>query len=267
MKFVNLQRSLLSQLSNFPNFSTPYFQIMSNNQVEILVEKLGNPSNWKTSDGYPHSLGLCAIDALWSIGIRYSIVEKVLNNYLKQRGFLSGLLDKGKCHEGPSEVLTWMNSSPYHNDYFKISESLGSKNRTSSKNGILKSEVVADACKLLMSNGVNSCKELIANERKIRIKWQSQLIGQSSGISYDYLLMLAGSSGYKNDRMVKRFVTQYAPDYTNNIDQLFKKVEQLCKEMYPSIKVDRTKIDHQMWQIGRSLKIKPKAREIFKAGY
>ncbi len=40
------------------------------------------PSAWAEPDGYPDSLALCVLDAIWSIGVRYSGVVNVVSHIM-----------------------------------------------------------------------------------------------------------------------------------------------------------------------------------------
>lgn len=228
--------------------NTCSIKIMTQTEIEInnVLLALGEPKSWEIPEGYPNSLGLCVIDSLWSIGINYKTVENVLGKYLLARGFK----DKSLCTDGPTEVLDWINTQVVDSDYLPVAIKLGSKNRTSSKSGILKAEVVADACRLLIENKINDCSQFIIADDEMKSLWK-QLVGQSSGVSFRYLLMLAGKPGYKPDRMIRKFVKRYAPSFNENVEGLFTEVENRLRGQLPSI--DWTIIDHRMWESGREL--------------
>lgn len=58
-------------------------------EVEALVthcrEVLGQPETWLSPSGYPGSLALCVLDAIWSIGVRYRGVVNVVAAYRRCR--------------------------------------------------------------------------------------------------------------------------------------------------------------------------------------
>ena len=74
--------------------------------VKRACEELGDPSTWKSPQGYRRSLALCVMDSIWSLGIRYQTVEKVLDRYLVSRGW-TGLDAAQSCVEGPTALLEW----------------------------------------------------------------------------------------------------------------------------------------------------------------
>jgi len=57
--------------------------------VRLLAQvdrELGPPHTWGKPDGYPDSLAMCLIDAIWSLGLRYKIVVvPLLNRYREYR--------------------------------------------------------------------------------------------------------------------------------------------------------------------------------------
>jgi hypothetical protein len=84
----------------------------------------------------------------------------------------------------------------------------GSRQRTSSKNGILKAEAVVRFARILESHGIEYLQDVsrIANYGPIENEIRT-IPGQRSGISLKYFLMLAGSEEFiKPDRMVLRFL-------------------------------------------------------------
>lgn len=58
-------------------------------QVQQVInhcrETLGEPTAWKLPDGYPDSLALAVIDAVWSLGVRYGGVVNVNGRYRAYR--------------------------------------------------------------------------------------------------------------------------------------------------------------------------------------
>jgi hypothetical protein len=95
--------------------------------VTAALEDLGPVESWKSPTGYPNALALCVIDSIFSLGIRYEIVENVVRNYVSMRSQgtrVQGLTD------GPAEFSEWCDSMGSKE---AAAEALGSRNRTSSK--------------------------------------------------------------------------------------------------------------------------------------
>lgn len=165
------------------------------------LEGLGDPAEWAAATTY-NSIALAVIDSVWSIGVRYGGVLNVLERYRTLRraqGFdpdKDGPLDLVECIEalGGSEAFA---------------EAVKNRQRTSSRSGILKADAVLNQAKLLVEEGINSPRDLAeaasARLERLRRRWMEE-VGQASGLSWDYLLMLSGMQGVKADRMVRRFV-------------------------------------------------------------
>jgi hypothetical protein len=81
------------------------------------------------------------------------------------------------------------------------------RQRTSSRSGILKAEAVLLYCRTLIKAGINDFPDLDVERREYAEAIILGLPGQSSGIAFDYFMMLAGDDNLiKPDRMVQRYV-------------------------------------------------------------
>ena len=217
--------------------------------IETVLRELGDPTEWKMPDGYKNSLALCVMDSIWSIGIRYQTVVRVLDRYLKQRGF-AGITDAQKCADGPADFLEWVNSLGAHERAAdEVSFKLENRNRTSSADsGVLKSEAVIEACRILQSMNVKSTFDLISRADEVKPRWLYEIPGQRSGISWRYLLMLSGSPGVKPDRMVLRFLKRIGVDASIVTAEDF--VEIIVQKInLPHI--NATAVDHRIWSVER----------------
>jgi hypothetical protein len=166
--------------------------------VEAL---LGSPDSWDTPDGYD-SVGLALIDAIWSIGVRYQSVENVIARYRAER------LASGHDPEAdrPEDVRRFVEvcGGP---EGFALR--VRNRQRTSSRNGILKAEAVLHEARILEHEGVGVPADLAdASEERLdhlRGRW-SAVPGQASGISWRAFCMLVGLAEIKPDRMIRRYV-------------------------------------------------------------
>jgi hypothetical protein len=51
-------------------------------KLAVQCEQLLGPADsWTPPEGYPDGLGLCIIDAVWSMGVRYGGVRRVVRRY------------------------------------------------------------------------------------------------------------------------------------------------------------------------------------------
>ena len=83
------------------------------------------------------------------------------------------------------------------------------RQRTSSRNGILKAEAVLHEARILESEGVGVPADLAGAGQErldhLRRRWSS-VTGQASGVSWRAFSLLVGLADVKPDRMVRRFV-------------------------------------------------------------
>lgn len=159
---------------------------------------------------YYQSLPLCVIDAVFSIGVRYEGVRRVVARYCEKTGqsrvrpsryVLPDPSDQESighfCYrfeETGTEAIT--------SEYFQ------NRQRTSTANGILKSEAVYRFACVLRDREVEYLQDVpsIAESGSFATAIKN-IPGQKSGISLQYFWMLAGSDDFiKPDRMVIRFL-------------------------------------------------------------
>lgn len=61
----------------------------TNDDVALTVayarSVLGNPTSWKRSAGYPDSIGKSVLDAVYSLRLRYSVVDQIMRRYNASR--------------------------------------------------------------------------------------------------------------------------------------------------------------------------------------
>lgn len=173
-------------------------------QVEAVVlaaRAFGPPDGWPTPDGYG-SLALCVLDAIWSIGVRYAGVTNVVARYRELVAARGGDADT----HGPAELLA---VATHYESFAALAAALGNRQRTSTRSGILKAEAVTLGCQVLADLEIWDTTTLLELDDFGLSTLRKRFIavpGQGSGLSFDYLLMLAGRPGVKGDRMVRRFV-------------------------------------------------------------
>lgn len=167
---------------------------------------LGEPVDWEAMAGYPNSLALCVIDSIQSTGPHYTSVMNVVSRY---RGYRLGQGGNPNA-DGAHALLTTFDDLQGPDGW---AEAIGNHNRTyQSKQAPLKSVAIQQAAQKLAEVGVDSTDDLrhaVAAEptrlEALHAAWLS-VVSQSSGITWDYFLMLGGIPGVKADRMVIRFV-------------------------------------------------------------
>ena len=197
-------------------------------------------------------LPLCVIDAVWSIGVRYGGVENVVARY---RNHFSLNVEASIAAHSVGDLVLSMQAQGH--EWF-AEEVFQNRQRTSARNGLLKSEAVLLFASALQRHGMNTMDAIP------KIAWHEQLAdemskpyaqeilsipGQRSGISLAYFYMLTGSEGIvKPDRMVKRFlVAALGRDLAD--EEAHREISNACRILqsdYPLI--TPRKLDHQIWK-------------------
>lgn len=176
--------------------------MLANDDVAAVVQRcratLGDPTSWAAPPGYPNSLALCAIDSIWSIGIRYSNVERVVGRYREA-------VESADEHN-LTDLLASMDKAG-GTDAWRAQ--IGTRHLTSSRGGIFKSDALALAAQALIAVGINSTDDLRnaadAQECEAEQAWRA-VRGQRSGVSWHYLQLLSGVEDVKPDRMIIGFL-------------------------------------------------------------
>jgi hypothetical protein len=212
---------------------------------------LGDLTRLLEPAGYPNSLALCALEAIWSIGVRYSGVRGVISRYRLYRRRQGGDPDSDSLQD----LLTTIDQVGASDGFAEL---VDNRQRTSSRGGIPKAAAVTMAARALASQGVDSTPDLLqavsaGQAEQLKRVWRA-VPGQRSGISWRYLLMLAGIPEVKPDRMICRFVAdalQLAQVTPRTAADLVKGVAEL-----PPM-VPLRALDHAIWSYQRSVRPTP----------
>ncbi|GAB4581372.1 MAG: hypothetical protein Fur0022_41190 [Anaerolineales bacterium] len=180
----------------------------------------------KTDYGYAH-LPLCVIDAVFSIGVKYTAVENTIARFCN----FAGITPTGDL--SPAEQLSISDFLLLHEangTHAMAREIYQNRQRTSTRNGILKAEAVYRFAKILAQFGAETLAHVPLIHRFPDFEAEIKTIpGQHSGISLQYFYMLTGDENtIKPDRMVARFVEQ-ATHQVYNPQQLTRLVIEACR--------------------------------------
>jgi hypothetical protein len=203
-----------------------------------------------------HSLPLCIIDAVFSIGVRYTNVKKVVEAWCvahrpswqkygvegMQRKTVSDLINETEGFHGLTAAAKFFG---------------GNKQRTSTRNGILKADAVVLFAKAVRRAGVEDFADIRRSDMMDAAREAvASVPGHRSGISFDYLMMLAGDESYvKADRMICGFVAEAAGVATVTAEEARTAVVGACKALlaeYPNLTPRR--LDHVIWNHQRKRK-------------
>ena len=224
---------------------------------ELCRERLDLKGARLGPEYYYMSLPLCVIDAVYSISIRYSMTYQIVINFCEKYK-LCRLREIGSEHPPITDQLSISDCLDRLSGQsgLELAENVfRSKHRTSTQNGILKSEAVVAFLEVIRNNGIDYYQDLSAeNEGMIKAPIQS-IPGQKSGISLKYFLMLAGRDNYlKPDRMIQRFVVTAVgkPVTIKQAESLLKAAYEELVDEYPSLTL--RELDHVIWNYQRNLR-------------
>lgn len=216
-------------------------------QLHVLVAACEQFCGSRAPAGYRDGLALCVIDSVQSTGVTYSSVENVVARYRAYRREQGG--DPNR--DGVAELLATFAELDGPAGWAK---KIGNSNRTSTRGGVLKSEAIRDAARVLDREGIrdtDSIRKLAqdgAQLEQVRKAWCA-VKGQRSGITWHYMLTLAGIPGVKPDRMICRFVADSLELSRPGVTPPFALaiLTAAAKEMGMS----PTNLDHGVWQFQR----------------
>jgi hypothetical protein len=152
------------------------------------------------------------IDAVFSIGVRYTGVQKVVNRYCNYFSFLRYREQETvvPAEENQVSVAVLVDQmSRLGSDTF-AEKIFDNRQRTSTRNGIRKSEAVEMFAAVLQKHNVSYFQDVpkVFSNRAFESDIRS-IPGQRSGISLSYFFMLSGSENLvKEDRWIGRFLAR-----------------------------------------------------------
>jgi hypothetical protein len=185
---------------------------MNQSDIDKIVNYCRNNldlSKARLADEYSYrSLPLCVIDTIFSIGARYQSTDLTVKRFCAYFG-----LERLSLVRYP-DPASQISISEFLAIYDRIgieemaNQVYQNRQRTSTRNGVLKAEAVWRVGVLLHGHGVEYLQDVdsVIGERDFEEKFQA-IPGQASGISLRYFYMLVGSDNYvKPDRMISRFI-------------------------------------------------------------
>lgn len=216
-------------------------------QLHALVAACEQFRGAEEPGGYRDGLALCVIDSVQSTGVTYSSVGKVLDRYRAYRREQRG----EPAIDGVAELLATFDELDGPDGW---AARIGTRNRTSTRGGVLKSEAIRDAARVLAAEGIATAAGLRAAAddevrlEQVRKAWCA-VKGQRSGITWRYVLMLAGVSGVKPDRMIIRFVADALEVPRRSVGSEF--AAEIVTAASPELDMSATTLDHAIWRFQR----------------
>lgn len=190
------------------------------------------------------------IDSVQSTGVNYTSVGKVLDRYRTYRGAQGA--DAGA--DGAVELLATFDELDGPDAWARR---IGTRNRTSTRGGILKAEAIRDAARVFTADGIDTTTDLRAAAddevrlERVRTAW-CRVKGQRSGITWRYVLMLAGVPGVKPDRMICRFVADALEVPRRSVGPEF--AAEIVTAAARGLGMSVTALDHAIWRFQRGRK-------------
>jgi len=196
----------------------------------------------------PKSLVISVIDSVFSIGVKYESTIKVVQRFAKYVG-----INIEKDEYTLEEFLDRFNDYSYEK---LANEVFVNRQRTSSRNGILKAKAVVHYINILYSNGINTADDLLNFKEIDRIRKEIMNIpGQKSGVSFSYIMMLSGDTSlFKPDRHIYNFFENYlgyGKLNENKLKQKFEEQYKLIKEEYPVFTIRL--LDNMIWAFMKNI--------------
>ncbi len=223
-------------------------------EVEVLVDAVRDMEIGVLGSEYGYSnLVLCLIDAIFSIGIRYTTTRRVVSHFIGWWDTNAGDPAATSAALALSDFalavpLDLAETESSARDMAKTV--FGHLHRTSSRNGILKAAAILKEADVCLSFGIDNLEDLLAHrdDEQFKSAFRS-LPGQGSGISLRYLFMLAGDTDEaKPDRMILRFMRRhlgYQPSPDKAVTLLHDVSVQLQAD---GIDMDVRRLDHAIWR-------------------
>lgn len=176
---------------------------------KLVIEKKTDPNLT-----FYKSLPLCIIDAVFSIGVKYTSVMNAEDNFIRYFNLNIPRTYPVNNEYTIDKFISDMDSvGPFEKaatDVFKNSQ------RTSSTKGILKAEACYLVAKVFRNHKINTLNDFNNCTHKNALDADILKVkGQRSGIMLKYLYMLAGDSNLiKPDRHMVRFINKEFPNLT-----------------------------------------------------
>ena len=195
------------------------------------------------------SAPICALDSVFSIGVKYASVKNVVNNFLHWLGDLPM-----ETEITTSEVLDRIG---YRTDT-ELSGLLNNFQRTDThENSILKSEAYILFLQVMQRFNVETCEDIarMVDDQEFQSTIKS-IRGQSSGLTLEYLFILARIESYvKVDRHITRFAQTATGKGNLSKEQIINIVRTASKYMacqnHPGM--NARWLDHLIWTYQSSL--------------
>lgn len=201
------------------------------------------------------SLPLCVIDAVYSIGVHFVSVRKVVDRYcayysLTRHRPSRKELPVAQDQESISELCAKFERLGAETFAYRV---FCNRQRTSTNNGILKAEAVYRFAAALKKHGIEYLQDIDSLSSNKAFEADIKMIpGQKSGVSLAAFFMLAGSDDLiKPDRMILRFINTvlHKTPTLGEAQTLIAGATEVLKARYPHL--TPRLLDYEIWNYQR----------------
>lgn len=198
-----------------------------------------------------HSLPLCVIDAVFSIGVKYTSVQNAVRRYCEYFEVPSFRLDPDELPSRAEQlsITALCQQFDTHGVQHMADVVFDNRQRTSTRSGITKAEAVWQFAKVLRQHNFENLQDMMQEMPETLIHAIRTIAGQGSGISLEYFRMLAGHADrIKPDRMVLRFLADVL-QRTVSVGEapgLLQEAVQRLQRDFPQMSARL--LDHLVWQ-------------------
>lgn len=222
---------------------------MEQKEVEKFVAYCNEKLDFTTATpvGY-RSAPLCALDAIFSLGVRYGAVVNAIKRFCV-RFNLNWETTEIKTSDLLFQIEKVMKDENIEIDRF--AELYLTRQKTStSKTGILKAEAYLQALRIMKDRNIETCENARMNVGNEDFESSFTAIpGQRYGTSLHYFYMLCGDDNFiKVDRHIHNFscTALEKKDLTKReITELFSNAVTILRKTYPDL--TPKKLDHIIW--------------------
>jgi len=202
------------------------------------------------------SLPLCVIDAVYSIGVIYEGTRRTVKRYCDYYSLQRIRSDRATVPQSEEQesIGQFIEKIISAGIEFFTKKVFQNRQRTSTRNGILKSEAVLRFAKTLQKYRVNYFQDISRVIDDVKFEDDIKTIpGQRSGISLKYFFMLAGSEDLiKPDRWIKQFIENPIKKQVSDQESQWL-LSEACEELrlkHP--RLTPRLLDHEIWKYQRS---------------
>lgn len=130
------------------------------------IEKIGLEELTLVEEYRYASLPLCVVDAVFSIGVRYSSTQKVVENLCHYTGWSRFATSRDTREAGERQISDLIRAFDKGGVKYMAERVFQNRQRTSAQSVILKAEAVLLYCQALADAGINNFKDLTQDRRE-----------------------------------------------------------------------------------------------------